>query len=267
MKKKHRFSFFISVLFCLFILNPVPTNGHDTLISSSGFKLMFDDIASPFGGIEHLASQLLTPDGRVLLTDVTYGTPHWFKWEGHPSWQYDALRVWTGGGSCCMWYWFVLKTPPYYLLPRFDGGVDDIRLVDLNNDGIMEFETLEDTYSFGTDTAHRTIPKLLWRMTDRGPALASELMKEWHVGNERLEEIRLEIETLTTTAYFGKWVRLLTQTVITQYYSTGDINETHKDFALLWPRNESDPNGWWEEIVRQIACSPFGIAGVTCKQK
>lgn len=225
---------------------------------------MFDDIASPYGGTEYLASQLLTPDGRVLLTDPPYGHPHWFQWEGHPSWKYDALRVWTGGASCCMWYWFVLKTPPYYMLPRFDGGVSDIELVDPNNDGTMEFVTLEDTYSFGTDTVHRTIPKLLWKMTDEGAVLARELMQEWKLSDERLTEIKDELASASVSSSYNEWTQLITKTIITQYYSTGDLDAARMDYDYLWSELDIDREYLWTKLVSQMACSQFGVDGVDC---
>jgi hypothetical protein len=43
----------------------------------------------------------------------------------------------------------------------------------------MQLETLEDNCSAGTDTVHRTTPRLLWSMTDEGPEPARELMKAW----------------------------------------------------------------------------------------
>lgn len=93
------------MLFC-----PVVFAG-DALVSPSGYRLIFADLPSPYtGDVERLASQLETPSGARVRGDIQeslYGQEHWFRWESHRSWPYDALRQWTGGASCCMWYWFV----------------------------------------------------------------------------------------------------------------------------------------------------------------
>ncbi len=241
-----------------------------TMGSESGYQLVFDRVPTHYGEYtELLATQLRAPDGTIMrgeFSESRYGAPHWFTWQSHPSWKYDALRQWTGGMHCCMWYWFVSKSPPYRILPKFDDVPIDIVLIDPDNDGIMEFETLEDSYSFGTDTAHRTMPKLLWRMTDTGPELARDLMKTWKLSETQLKDIELIVKSLApVSGHFNhEWTQLLTTNVITEYYSTGDIEHARQVFDQLWSYSDSEGEDFWNKIARQMACSPYGVEGVKC---
>lgn len=253
---------------CLLLVCLTNATFAEDKLSASGYRLVFDNLPSPFTGeIDYLASHLITPDGaRVTgaIQKTLYGAPHWFKWEGHPSWPYDALRQWTGGAGCCMWYWFVSKAPPYRVLPVFDGGTSDIELIDPDNDGVMEFETREDSYSFSTDTVYRTIPRLRWRVTENGPEVAKDLMIEWHLSEAELAPIATQIEASVDNGHIGEWMKTLTTTVITQYYASGDLDVAKAAYDVLYPDSLKDKEDLWTRIVLQIACGQYGIEEVEC---